>query len=108
MAILREATVWKKPQPADETRRSSDLTPDEHARVRTALRFLRVRQGGTVKLAKALRVNVASIQRGCGGDGKPSAGLALRAARLAGVPVEDILTGAWPEPGTCPHCGRTD
>lgn len=32
---------------------------------------------------------------------------AERAARLAGVPVEDVLAGRWPVEGACPHCGRS-
>jgi hypothetical protein len=90
MAILREPVTWKKPRPTDETRRSSDLTPDEHARVRAALRFLRVRQSGTVKLAKALRVNVASIQRGCGRDGKP-----LKVQRQIEWVEDSTVIGVW-------------
>jgi hypothetical protein len=30
----------------------------------------------------------------------------LRASRLAGVPMETILAGEWPQEGACPHCGR--
>ena len=32
--------------------------------------------------------------------------VAFRVARFAGVGVDDVLTGAFPPPGTCPHCGR--
>jgi hypothetical protein len=97
VTILTKREVWRKPRPADETRRSSDLTPDEHANVKKALRFLRARRGGAVKLAVALRVNVASVEHACLTEGRPSAGLAIRVARLAGVPVEEILSGAWPK-----------
>jgi hypothetical protein len=32
--------------------------------------------------------------------------MAFRVARLAGVGVDDILTGKYPPPGTCPLCGH--
>ena len=33
MTILTKREVWRKPRPANATRRSSDLTPEEHANV---------------------------------------------------------------------------
>ena len=39
-------------------------------------------------------------------NGRPGAALALYAARLLSVPVEDVLNGAFPKPGACPLCGR--
>lgn len=32
--------------------------------------------------------------------------LALRVARLAGVPMDELLAGQWLSPRVCPHCGR--
>jgi len=32
--------------------------------------------------------------------------VAFRIARLAKVPVDDVLTGRFPAPGTCPYCGH--
>src|SRR5258705_11313326 len=37
--------------------------------------------------------------------GRISARTVVRVAKIAGVPVSDILTGAWPEPRVCPMCG---
>jgi hypothetical protein len=105
MGILREPKVWRRERPANETHRSHDLTPEEHANVRTALRFLRTRSGGGTKLAAALRVNAGTLKLACMTRGRPSAALAIRAARLAGVAIEDVLSGAWPPAGACPHCG---
>jgi hypothetical protein len=34
-----------------------------------------------------------------------NASLAFRVAKVAGVPVDDVLTGKYPSPGTCPRCG---
>ena len=32
--------------------------------------------------------------------------LVVRVARFASVGVDDVLTGKYPPPGTCPHCGH--
>ncbi|HEX2687870.1 MAG TPA: hypothetical protein VHN14_14685 [Kofleriaceae bacterium] len=32
--------------------------------------------------------------------------LALRVARLAGVPMDELLAGRWLSPRVCPHCGH--
>jgi hypothetical protein len=107
MAILTKRETWAKPRPADETRRSTDLTPAEQENVRVALRFLAKRLGGYRKLSTAMRAKHPTV-RGALGRGNVSAGLAVRAARLAGVPVEDVLAGRWPVEGARPYCGRSN
>lgn len=82
-----------------------DLTAEEQANVRTALRFMRKRSGGWAPLARALRCTDSALLHVAGGKGV-GAGLAVRLARFAGVPVDDVLSGRFPAPGTCPHCGR--
>lgn len=77
----------------------SDLTAKEQANVRTAIAFLRARTGA-MPLAKALRFSRATLQRTAGPV------MAFRVARLAGVPVDDVLTGKYPPPGVCAHCGH--
>ncbi len=81
-----------------------DLTAQEQRNVRAALRFLRVREGGLDRLAKLIRGKKDTLVR-MGGRRPPSAGLAVRLARLAGVPVDDVLCGRFPPPNSCPHCG---
>ena len=105
--VLVERTVWKKDRPVNATRRSSDLTPEEQRHVKVALRVLRARHGSIATLAVALKATRAAVSWALAARGRPTAGLALRAARLAGVPLEDVLAGAWPKAGACPHCGRT-
>jgi hypothetical protein len=81
----------------------SDLTAREQANVRLALQFLWARCRGWKPLGKALRIHPMTLaQRGL----PISARLAFRVARLAGVGVDDVLTGKYPPPGTCPHCGH--
>lgn len=106
MTILTKRETWARPRPANETRRATDLTPAEVESVRLALRFLRTRLGGSAKLAAALKVRRALVDKFCGARGRPSAAIAIRAARVAGVTVENVLNGSWPPAGACPHCGR--
>jgi hypothetical protein len=106
--VLTAPVVWKKPRPADKTRSSSDLTPEEQANVKIALRALRIRFGGVCQLGTAINVKEATLIAAVSRRGKPSAGVALRAARAAKVPLEDLLSGAWPKAGSCPMCGRCD
>ena len=87
--------------------RTPDLTPDEMANVRRAIGVLRIRFGGFAKLAVAIGVPLKGLQTAVVRSRKPSVAIALRAARLAGVPLEEILAGSWPPEGACPHCGRT-
>lgn len=84
---------------------TSDLTKEEQAHVRTALRFLGTRLGGWASVAKALRFNEGTISNVIAGATVP-ASLASRSARLAGVTVDDLLAGKYPAPGTCPYCGH--
>jgi hypothetical protein len=102
MAVLRERVGWSRPR----ARRGPDLSPEEAARVKAALRFLAKRHGTWAALAKAMNVKHVTVRHAVDKNGGVSAGVALRAARAAGVAVEDILSGAFPKPGVCPHCGR--
>lgn len=78
----------------------SDLTKEEQAHVRAAIRFLRARCGGAKMLAKALRVDRKTLIS----PATPTT--AFRVARFAGVGVDDLLTGRFPPPGTCAYCGH--
>jgi hypothetical protein len=104
--VLTEPKRWARPRDPSKTRRSSDLTPEEQANAKAAFRVLRVRTGSVAKLAEMLSAKAKTVTEALSERGRPSAGLALRAARLAGVPLEDLLSGSWPVAGACPHCGR--
>jgi hypothetical protein len=84
---------------------NTDLTKQEQANVRAALRFLHVRLGTWEMVAKALRFKRSTIMDSVSGA-VVSASLAFRTARLAGVPVDDVLAGRFPPAGTCPMCGH--
>jgi len=85
----------------------SDLTSEEQTNVRTALKFLRSRCGGWEPLAKALGFKSITLSHVAGGR-TTSASLAFYVARLAGVPVDDVLAGRYPGEGTCPYCGHRE
>lgn len=48
--------------------------------------------------------DLGKLNRTCGPRGRPSAGLAVRAARLAKVPIDDVIDGRFPKAGCCPYC----
>jgi hypothetical protein len=103
MAILTERRVWRQKAPY---RDPLGLTAEEQAGVRQAVRALRRRYRSWQRLAQALGLPLKSLERGLQGKDRPvSPGLAIRAARLAGVPVDDVLKGLFPRPRECPMCG---
>jgi hypothetical protein len=103
MTVLTQRVAWSKPK---TRRRAAELTEDEQAHVRKALAFLRERFGSWEALANAMGVEEHRIWYARSEQRTVTAAIAIRSARAARVPLEDILGGAWPKPGTCPHCGR--
>ncbi len=107
MTVLRERQVWKKVKEQPKNRlhveKMNKLSPEQAANVRIALKVLKIRYGTLQKLAELMHVTLGSLTRVLAAE--PNAGLALRIAQVAGVPVDDILTGAFPKPGSCPMCG---
>lgn len=83
-----------------------DLTTAEQTHVRTALKFLRSRCGTWANVAKVLGFKAANLCAVAGAHKSVSARVAFRVARFAKVPVDDVLAGRFPAPGTCPHCGH--
>jgi hypothetical protein len=83
-----------------------DLTSKEETNVRAALRFLRLRCGGWGPLASAIGFKDTSLSAMAAGHKAVSAKLTFRIARFAKVTVDAVLTGQFPSPGTCPHCGH--
>ncbi len=83
----------------------SDLTKQEQDNVRRALRFLRARLGTWDAVAAALDAHPKTLElaRTRGGV---SASMTFRVARVAGVGVDDILSGKYAPDGVCPNCGE--
>ena len=67
--------------------------------------FLRLHVGTWGPLAKVLRYEWDSIQKVATGKRAITPALALRVARLAGVPMDEFLSGRWLSPRVCPRCG---
>jgi hypothetical protein len=107
VGTLTAPKVWRRASTEKKTRLTASLSPEEAANVRKALVVLRYRLGSLEALAHALKVEPIMASQGCMPHRRPSAGLAIRAARAAEVPVEEILAGRWPGDGACPLCGRT-
>lgn len=91
------------PRPAKPAPPKGDLTTEEQQNIRAALRFLSAHLGSMDSLAKAIRGKAATL-RNAASCRRPSAGLAVRLARFAEVPVDDVLNGRFPP--VCPTCGQ--
>ena len=107
MAILREVQDRRRPR----KRRTFELDATEQAHVKRSLRVLQTTLGSWEAIALKLGCNADTIQKAAGkGVGRayrPSVGLAVRVAQLAGMPVEALISGAWFKEQACPLCGRT-
>lgn len=78
---------------------------EEAQRLRAALRSLRSMAGSTRCLAEMLGMGEGHLQNIICGR-RPSYGVAVRAARLAGVSVDQLL-GGLASVRCCPVCGRS-
>ena len=108
MSILTTKTVWRRPRAIVDTVNPEKLTPEQEERVRVALKFLHKRFGTWAALAKAMGVKPETLQQSAFRARRaPTSGMAIRAARVAVVPIERILSGLWPPKNVCPHCGQT-
>lgn len=86
---------------------SLSLTPEEGRRVRAALKNTAAAYGGLDVLAAVLGVSHGSLRAMASNARRPLSGtLAIRLAKVAGVSVEAILTGALTAAGRCPTCGH--
>lgn len=105
MSILRTKQVWIRPESiaARIKRERSQLSPVEQANVRRAIQILRKRMG-TRSLADAMGMSFAALAKAMQPTRRPVHKHAVIAARVAQCTVDAILSGAWPEPTTCPHC----
>ncbi len=102
MAILRETTSWRRPK----KQRGFHLTEAEQNSIRAAMRVLHLRYGTWPAVAQALGVAHKTVKNAMSSNQYPGATMGLRVARLAGVPFEDVVSGNFPKPGTCPMCGQ--
>lgn len=92
--------------PVVRPRASRSLTDTEAMRLRAAVRNLRGLYGSLRCLAEVMGVSPKTLGNFLYGMTGGSPGLALRAAKAAGTPVEQLL-GGLASVGRCPHCGAT-
>ena len=101
------ARAWDRPDVrSDRGRCVIDLTAAEQANVLVALRHLRVQIGGWKPLADGLGFSRHTLRHVRMAEKAVSPTMAMRVAKLASVGVDDVLRGAYPPVGVCPHCGK--
>lgn len=92
MPILRERKIWYRSRQG----KTFDLTEEEQVRVKNALRLVRGELGSWREVAARLGCAKETAKRaareGNTGGKRPSPGMALALARLAGVPIEELLS----------------
>lgn len=86
-------------------RRPGQLTPEESTNVLIALEYMVARVGGGQALAYRMGIDRTCVRRALKERPTPGAVIAWELSRVAQVPVEDIIAGKYPPPGSCPHCG---
>lgn len=82
----------------------SDLTLDEQNNVRAALRFLHKQCGEWAVVAKAIRINRATLTNLMCRDAV-SVRVAFAVSRLLKISLDDLVAGQF-TPATCSHCGQ--
>ena|SRR5436190_9427840 len=92
--------------PVVRPRSSRSLTDTEAMRLRAAVRNLRGLYGSLRCLAEVMGVSQKTLSNFLYGMTDGSPGLAMRAARAAGTPVETLL-GSLASVHHCPHCGAS-
>ena len=105
MAILTEKKTWRRelsPE-AERIKNLPRLTDQEKANVRRAIHFLRARYGTPSRLAEAMGITEANLEKLRSPSRPQTPRLAVIVARVAGVDVGDVISGAWPS--ECPTCG---
>ena len=106
MAILTQRVTWRRERRKTPKETVAAFAATERDNLRTAARFLVRRYGNQAALAAAMGVSYSTLSHVFMRRRPVSPATALRIARLAGAALDDVLSGAWPRPGACPHCGR--
>src|SRR5262245_49673249 len=103
LKLIRPGDSGQEPRPR---KRRPALTEAENDRLRVVLKNLR-RAFGTWKcLAEAMGgVAATGLQSIAAGRYRGSHAIAVFAARAAGLPVEEVLTGGLVVAKNCPLCG---
>jgi len=100
MPILKTKQTWKRAPDPNSLREKNRLLPIEEERVRRAMRVLHVRYGNWCRVADALGHHRVTVERVLNIRRTAAPAFAMRVARLLGVSLGDVLSGAWPKPGS--------
>jgi DNA-binding phage protein len=113
--VLREVDMLRIVHPAPagkdtrlpKKRRSAALclTPEEAQHLRVAIRNVARAYGGMAVLAEVIGAPVATLHNSLNKRRRPSATMALRVAKAAGMSVESVLSGQLSAAGRCQACG---
>ena len=100
MSILEEKQTWRRPE-AERRRPPNTLSQGQRDNVRRGLDSLRMRYGRS-GLAAQMGLTYNGMRKTL--KRPPTMRVAVLVAFVAGVSVDDMLSGAWPS--VCPTCGR--
>jgi hypothetical protein len=101
MSILEKRFVWRRAE-KDRKRIPHTLSQLQRDSVRRGLRSLLVRYGRG-ELAKRMGLTAEGMRKTI--KRPPTRRVAVLVAFVAGVAIDDVVSGAWPS--VCPHCGRS-
>ncbi|WP_437958405.1 helix-turn-helix transcriptional regulator [Sorangium sp. So ce119] len=110
LTVVRSPSGEQEGERAPKRRRRpascNSLTPTQRKRLRAALKNLRTAYGSWSCLAEVMGVSVACLEGIARGRDHGSPGTAQRAAKAAGITVEQLL-GGLAAADRCPTCGRS-
>jgi len=107
LRIVHPAPQGQPTRPPHRPRTIHSLAPAERRALQVALRNLRRAYGTWACLAEVMNLPKGSVCKVANGQEKGSPGMALRAARAAGMPLERVLSSALMPADMCPTCGRS-
>jgi len=97
---------WRKEPNPNLLREKNRLLPAEEENVRRAMTVLHLRFGNWTRVSEALKTHRTTVERVLNSRRRATPAFAMRVARLLGVNLGDVLSGAFPAPDQCPMCGR--
>jgi hypothetical protein len=100
MSILERKFIWRRPE-AERKRLPNTLSQAQRENVRRGLRSLRMRHG-IAGLAARIGLSYDGARKTL--KRPPTMRVAVIVAYVAGVELDDVLSGKWPS--VCPTCGR--
>jgi hypothetical protein len=98
---------WRKEPNPNLLREKNRLLPVEEENVRRAMTVLHLRFGNWTRVANAMGAHRVTVERVLNIRRRATPAFAMRVARLLGVNLGGVLSGAFPAENQCPMCGAT-